>query len=62
MKKFDKVIKLLEQEKFRIIGKLACDYAERGFLVHMAAKSNATKEIDDAIDILIKSRDSRNIS
>jgi hypothetical protein len=57
MRKFEKVIKLLEQEKYRLIGKLACELAERGVNVMVAPKSHVAKEINEAIELLIKDRD-----
>lgn len=59
MAKFDKAIKLLEQERFRIIGKTVSQYVDKHQNVTWAVNMESVKEIQDAIDILKKHQPSK---
>lgn len=54
MKRFDRAIKVLGEEKFRIIGKVASDAVDKGHSPAYAARTSMAKYLNEAIEILEK--------
>lgn len=52
MKRFDRAIKVLKDEKFRIIGKVACDYHDRQTPIGLSVRTRMARYINEAIKIL----------
>lgn len=52
MKRFDRAIKVLNDEKFRIIGKVATDAVDKGHNPRYAVRENMAQYINEAIEIL----------
>ena len=52
MKRFDRAIKVLQDEKFRIIGKVATDAVEKGHNPSYATSSRMAKNLNEAMEIL----------
>lgn len=54
MKKFDRAIKVLNDEKFRIIGKVATDEVENGRNGKIAVRARMATYLNEAIKILLE--------
>ena len=52
MARFDKAISLIEQERYRLIGKLAEEYIEQDLPVRLAVKDRQAQDLNAAIEIL----------
>jgi hypothetical protein len=52
MKRFDRAIKVLNDEKFRVIGKVATDAVEKKHNPIWAVRSSMAKYLNEAIEIL----------
>lgn len=52
MKRFDRAIKVLTDEKFRIIGKVATDAVDKNHDPRYAVRSKMAEYINDAIKVL----------
>jgi hypothetical protein len=52
MKRFDRAIKVLTDEKYRVIGKVAFDAVEKGHSPAYSVRISMVKYIQEAIDLL----------
>lgn len=51
-RRFDKAIRALNNEKMRIVGKVASSYLEKNVWIDLAFKTSEVKNINEAIIIL----------
>ena len=54
MKRFDRAIKVLNDEKFRVAGKVAFEAVEKGHSPGYAVKKTMVKHLIEAIEVLEK--------
>lgn len=61
MKRFDRAIKVLTDEKHRIIGKVATDYVDKKVHPAYAVRTSMAKHLNEAIEILEKHERNKNV-
>lgn len=54
MKRFDIAIKVMQDEIYRVVGKVASDAADKGYNPSYAVKIQKAKHLKEAINILLK--------
>jgi hypothetical protein len=54
MKRFDRAIKVLTDEKYRVTGKVALDAVDKGHSPAYAVRASMVQYINEAIEILQK--------